>query len=517
MGISNFFQLSQYARSSLILFRIPEVVFAVITGGVVIALAYSGRIIPSNRMTIPDISFAGSGGPFSVQNPTNSYPINLDGHTCFPSDIYSCIGAKQAGSPLSAGCCATLYDVNVYPTQTVANPSVIFLGIIIPFIVFIIRAAVWRLYMSRLWSLPSEAHIATPCSLYYSIRGVLFAIISVQPVTLNILFHVHRNSTRKDSPAWTSSSEYRKQKSSGNSVYQKRDMMAGAHDVDANDESRYEIIDSNGNTIKTRVTRSEDLRDVRDIDVSDRERGGRKYDPSPPQSCDILNESFLGNKSLGILATTPTASSPLQQMFWLLLVYEPSVSLAIASAFQAIICLGLKRYVGAPRPNYYALSTWASLYPSDRYKDLQSSRYSFPSGHAATAAAGLGILILVLLKDVKELRRKCKQMMSNSNDINNLNLILTSNFAAREDQQDLKYNPNCADAVCLMILFSLLIMLSVCLIFWIGGSRIKDYYHFAPDVIGKKCSLFISLCPRIFFFSDTPFIHYHMLFLQIFI
>ena len=512
MGISNFCQLSQYTRSSLILFRIPEVVFAIVTGGVAIALAYSGRVIPSNRMTIPDISFVGSTGSSSVQNPTYSYPIKLDGHNCFPSDIYSCIRAKQAGDPMTAGCCATLYDVNIDPTQTVANPFLIFLGIIIPFIVFIIRAALWRLYISRQWSLPSEAHIATPCSLYYSVRGALFSIISVPPATLDILIHLHRNSTRNVSTAWTSSSEYRKQKFRDISIYQQRDRIACAHDVDANDESRYEIIDSNGNTIKTRAARNEDVRDVRDIEVCDRERCRRDDDPSPPQSSDVLNESFLGNNSLGISTITPTASTPLQQMFWLLLIYEPSVSLAIASAFQGIICLGLKRYVGAPRPNYYALSAWASIYPdpADRFKDLQSARFSFPSGHAATAAAGLGILILVLLKDVKKLRRKCKQMISNPNDINNLNLNLNSNFASKGDQEDLKRNANTTDAVYLMILFSLLIMLSVCLIFWIGGSRIKDYYHFAPDVIGKSILLFFSFCPHLYFFSTSSQSHHHI-------
>ena len=507
MVSNNYFQMSQYTRSSLILYRIPEVVFVIVTGGVAVALAYSGRVIPPNRMTIPDISFPSNSGFVTVQNPTNSYPINLDGNICFPSDIYSCISLKESGASLTAGCCTALYDVNIDPTQTISSPFVIFLGIIIPFIVFIIRAAMWRLYISRQWSPPSEAYIATPCSPYYLIRGALFSVISVPPVTLNILIHLYRNSARKGSSAWTSSIDSRQQNSRNINNQLERERLNGALDMDINEECRYEIIDSNGNTIKTRTAGGEEDGRDRDIELSDRERGGgggergREYDPSPPQSSDVLNESFLGNnKSLGTITMTATpASFPLQQMFWLLLTYEPSFSLAIASAFQAIICLGLKRYVGAPRPNYFALSTWASIFPLDRLKDAQSARFSFPSGHSATAAAGLGLLIMVLLRDIKKLKRKYKQIISNTNNCNknnniNNNIMNTNvNSTRSEDQQETKICSNTGDIIYMIVIFSLLIMLSVCLILWVGGSRIRDYYHFAPDVIGTYV-LRICIC-----------------------
>ena len=449
------------------------------------ALAYSGSVIPSNRMNIPETVYNGE----IIQNLVNSYPITLDGFSCLSKDLNACIALKASGTALTSGCCTALYDISIDPIQTITSPLVIFIGVIIPFIVFIIRSAVWRIYISRKSSSTSVSHINPSCSTYFSPRYIFLWLFSVAPETLEVLYRLHYfgDSGGIISNNWDSSGDVRKQKRSlkvdPDHYQQEGGNIIGMEGAgDGNDESRYEILDSHGNTIKSH--RVEDRRDVRDGDVGDRvERG--EYDSSP-QSNDVLHESFLRDSVDATAAITPPPS-PLQHMFWLLLLYEPSFALAVSSIAQAIICLGLKRYVGEPRPNYYALTAWSSVYPSDRMKEAESARMSFPSGHAATAAGGLVLLILVLLTDIKYLRRKHKRMRASSTYIGTGSVGTgTGTGPGIEEPNDERHCSHLTDTVFIITFFSLLIFLSVCLVLWVGGSRIKDYFHFPGDVVGAS-------------------------------
>lgn len=459
-------QMSAYTRSSLVLYRIPEVIFILAAGGVAVALAYSGRVIPPNRMTIPDITYTVNGVSYSVNNPTNSYPIKLNGFTCVASDLYACIAIKEGGGTLPDGCCTALYDINIDPFQTVTNAFDIFLGIIIPFIVFIVRAYMWRVYITRKCSLSPVAHVAPTCSSYFSPYGWFSYIFSVTPMLFDHLIKLHGRGGGGNG-GYTENRRGKRSRVDNFQESPSEQRLETANDGEISDDARYEIIDSQGNAItKHRVEGREgrkgrEGREGRDIELA--ERG---------EISDVLNESFLDKNAV------TTSASPLQHMFWLLLLYEPSFALAVSSAFQAIIVLGLKRYVGAPRPNYYALVAWTSVYVSDRAKDAASARFSFPSGHSATAAGGLGVLILVLLRDIKHLKRRYDRAAMSSG----YSPIPSNPNATRIE--DIDSISNVTDTVIMIVIFTLLVMLSVCLVIWIGGSRIKDYYHFAPDVIG---------------------------------
>ena len=489
-------KLSQYTRNAVLLFRIPEASYVIITAGVAYALVSSGRIIPSSRMQIPDINFSNAGSNFIAQNPVNSYPIQLSGFACYAPELNACIIAKQSGEAMSQGCCAELYDSSVEPYQQIPNPLLWILAIIIPFLIFIARVAIWRYYIGRQWS----SHSLLPTNTVLSLQSVLQCIFSIPSQTLDQLLVLHYASIRYGSgDVATTHAIY---SNLGMTPQEKKkhgvnDVTSAQRSVETNntnqrEELSYEIIDSAGNSVGR----------PRDI-----ENAGGMADPVSVES---QSDSFLSNK-LGMPGPTAAPPSPLQHMFWLLLLYEPSAGLAISLVFQGIICQALKRYVGAPRPNYYALSAWASVY-DNRAVDAISARMSFPSGHSATAAAGLGFVVLVLLNDVRKLKsRHWKQSMQDSFSVSiSTASVVPTGMDGAEDRV-----PKICDTVVLIVTFTLVSMLCVCVALMIGASRIRDYFHFAPDVIGASVNTILLQEPQQFRFwmlcilKATHFIAFH--------
>jgi len=203
-------------------------------------------------------------------------------------------------------------------------------------------------------------------------------------------------------------------------------------------------------------------RDRRDLE-SDREEG--KVSIGPFNKGDT-KASLLDSE------TDTDRPSPLQLTFWFLLLWEPLIGLAVALAFSAIITTALKRFVGAPRPIYLALDAWTSIYPIERERYIAFKHESFPSGHASTAAAGLGFLSVVLLTDVRQIRKKIRSYCYSR--------ILRGRVGGGITNQS---NLNRSNLILLMVIYILFVILSGSLIFWIGATRITDYRHFAADVV----------------------------------
>jgi PAP2 superfamily len=475
MVCSELFKLSLYSRKCLFLFRVPEAVYVIITAGVAYALASSNLIISTNKMEIPSIQIDSAGN--KVQNPANSYPIFLKAATCYGPDISACIKLKEQGKTLTAGCCQELYNSSVFPRQAVSNSFLYFLAIIIPFIILFIRVGIWRYYIAKQW--PTRS---TRCT---SFKTLLLQIFSLAPDKFNILFRLNlpyertavNNDVRHDQST-TNTGNLRSNFSASASYTEDRRQIALNRPRGISEVEQNEMTDSVENIIKN----------GREVDIA--------AHTGIPAFGGTLNESFRGRKIMR--STLPAShSSPLQHMFWLLLLYEPTAGLGVTLVFEAIIILALKRFVGAARPNYYALSAWASVY-SDRSTNGSSAYMSFPSGHAATAAAGLGFVALVLMTDVQKLKAKHWRDMQccidGSDDADVTTCINTSstNIGANEDTKAVGVIRTC-DTVALIVIYSLIVMLCVCLALWIGASRITDYYHSATDVIGTSLPIY-SAC-----------------------
>jgi membrane-associated phospholipid phosphatase len=517
MCYSQRFQISHYTMASLMLFRIPEAMYVIITAGVALGLAY--RTIPANGMQIPEILIPTAlGSNITVLNPTYNYPIKLNVFSCYATNIYACITLKQSGAALTEGCCVALYNDLIVPYQEVPNRLLDFLGIILPFLIFIIRSIDWRYYISRQYPTHSSQNKCVS-----SFQSAFLCVFSIPAATLDVLLRQYLSRERNVNNHYQNKSNVtRFQKGNRGMRYSDNDDQilavpkSNPSDPDMSDEARYEILDNAGNVVNRASCSTSsagigtrETREMRDIESNSNDR------LRAPLISDILSGSFQDSTArsqglgLGLGSGIAPSPSPLQHMFWLLLVYEPTAGLLISLAFQGIICLGLKRFVGAPRPNYYALTAWASVY-SNRETDAVSAMMSFPSGHSSTAAAGLGYVVLVLLDDIRKLKAKHWRLSfyssncSSNSSSNNAQITSISPLTGlNNEEEEMQRNPGSSscDTVSLILFFSLIIMLCVSLILWIGASRIKDYYHFAPDVIGKNiptpCLILLLSLPSI--------------------
>jgi hypothetical protein len=150
-------QLSQYYKSSFLLYRVPEIIFLIITAATTFGMVSASSVIPENQMIIPNII---SELNTTYLNPEFSYPLRLDRYSCSPSTILLCL--KQSVEPLD-GCCFIIRDKRVTPYETVSTPFLAFLSIILPFLIFIIRALLWRHYILKEWG-PSTVSMGSYCN-----------------------------------------------------------------------------------------------------------------------------------------------------------------------------------------------------------------------------------------------------------------------------------------------------------------------------------------------------------------
>ena len=146
--------------------------------------------------------------------------------------------------------------------------------------------------------------------------------------------------------------------------------------------------------------------------------------------------------SNGTLALTFVA------IFW-----EVFVGLFFAVGMENAIEYLIRHKVASPRPNYYALKLWASIDPVGRLYYLGSSCRSFPSGHAASCGSILGYCALVLIQDASVLSAPSMRLPCRW--------------------------------VVLRVVW-LVVWLLLLTTFFVGATRIKDYWHFSSDVIGEN-------------------------------
>mmetsp|Transcript_10937 Transcript_10937/g.26800 ORF Transcript_10937/g.26800 Transcript_10937/m.26800 type:complete len:330 (-) Transcript_10937:19-1008(-) len=117
-----------------------------------------------------------------------------------------------------------------------------------------------------------------------------------------------------------------------------------------------------------------------------------------------------------------------------------------ALAFAFIYTTLLKKYLGRPRPNFFAMCEWVPGQgcTSDKAHDWEA-RQSFPSGHSSHSFAGLGFLTLYLLDKVYRLHQ-------------------------------LRH-------VAPLSLMQFLAMVPISVAAWIAASRVWDYFHNYDDVV----------------------------------
>ena len=150
------------------------------------------------------------------------------------------------------------------------------------------------------------------------------------------------------------------------------------------------------------------------------------------------------------IETTATISSSIYELItsqlvrWL--VSEGLLGLLFSVGLESAIVYLLKEKLSTPRPIYYALQKWSSVYPVDRQGFLAQASRSFPSGHSGSAAAVFGYCIILLVHDSKSW---------------------------------------CRASACQMRISWLAIWVMLIFIFYVGATRIKDYWHFSGDVVGK--------------------------------
>lgn len=139
----------------------------------------------------------------------------------------------------------------------------------------------------------------------------------------------------------------------------------------------------------------------------------------------------------------PAAAWPLLNVkFWAVLLYESLLTLVFASTYQTVVLEFIKASVGGPRPIYHALNLWASVDVTSRGHFLSEAHRSFPSGHSATTSAGMGVVLLLLLRDAQLLR----------------------------------------DTPWVSKLLAHASLAPFAVVVYVGVTRVRDYWHFAVDV-----------------------------------
>eukprot|EP00904_Undaria_pinnatifida_P004727 jgi/Undpi1/14255/HiC_scaffold_9.g03904.m1 len=121
------------------------------------------------------------------------------------------------------------------------------------------------------------------------------------------------------------------------------------------------------------------------------------------------------------------------------------LGLGVCLALAHLLNDGIKKGVGRPRPNYFALRAVVDYSGGKLTSIKETSIKSFPSGHSAMSMAGTFYVTLV-----------CWGYLSRS-------------AAARKGW-----------------LRSILAWLSFCpplIAFWVGVTRVRDYWHFQDDVV----------------------------------
>ena len=467
--VAKAFEISTFVRGICRNFRFSDVLIATVISWIVTTLTLN--TIP-NTLIIPEFE----GAP----NPTYSYPLRFGAHLCSLKVIEDCIRGFNKGDIDGHDlCCSIIHDKDEEPSETVADWSLVLLTLWIPLFLLVLRGFLWRKITMFQLNQRSSKMVAYPSLSLRASRSHS----SFEPLIRS---------------AWDPS------------------------------------IGSSGSNELTHADQS----------LNSLEGGGFAL-PADGASDRLLEQPMQNVKTDEVSQLSGRYVDVTTFIFWSAFVWEGVSGCLVSSAYQAILCIVFKWYVGEPRPIYYALKAWASIYPVERYHLGRSSHMSFPSGHSSTATGSLIYVALLLAFDALQLQRSLAAGVWSSSSSSSpsstaepmgITLNVPSQFMplGSDDMADetgsnsksspttaqhrraasfagsspalpvLKYSllPAClrggGGGSCTWINITVRVMahisiLLVGLAVWIGATRIRDYWHFPHDVLGKRffgCDLY---------------------------
>lgn len=443
-------------------------------------------------MAIPTTSDIGT---YSAANNTLfAYPIRLDGVYCWPDTLHHCsIDQSYYDSSSDKGsCCSSLYSKSSTPYEEVSDSMVVFLSIGLPIIFLTLRLFLWRCFLNDLlrnckvvlrsddswrnhsatkqvsqYMQSSQSEYGTgeePGSIYNSKDSRQSAVGDSEllnwPSSQSFrIFPVQSSNNRKYAQVNSHLLENQsiwKYCYSICCLYGDQDpisdeLIRNGHDIEADNPSELEPVydDKKKASQQTRFPCSGDY----NVYYSSYHSAWLRYVCS---CCRIQRHTYAATEYLDMPYTTIYRIS---NVFWLHIYWNSIISLILSFVLQLLIVGYLKEKVSAPRPIFYALNIFSTIHSDIRSYASSTSHRSFPSGHSSCIAACMGYFALVLMKDAVDFN-SFNKLTNGSRNGPHVGHILISRMAI------------------------LAAMGSLVLILWVGATRIRDYWHFANDVIG---------------------------------
>jgi len=245
-------------------------------------------------VTIPAVYASNFSAVLTTENPTYASSVQLGSDLyCTPADLRVCTTAP----PTTACCIAALTTA---PYQQVSDSAVLLLGLLVPMLLLLVRAFVWRLAVGARFA-PSLA-AALPAA-------AAACWVGLDRACADLVLHPRPpHDGRKNAGS-----------------------VSPLHTADAAGSS-------------SQLTY----------------RGGGGGPPSARVGAGGGDE---GEDDDNDVPGLPASAAPLDRVLarfgWLLFLWESAACVPVAIIIQGVACLAVKTAVGAPRPMYYALTLWA--------------------------------------------------------------------------------------------------------------------------------------------------------------
>jgi len=134
------FWAAQSLCDRLFVWRVPDISFLLILGGVLISVIELGDY---TNMLIPDVESTNGTSFITIANNTQySYPLKFDNSFCWPQDLQLCITSPDQVSVTK--CCHELHDIDSNPVESVSTIEGVALAISVCFVYLLCRVLMWR-------------------------------------------------------------------------------------------------------------------------------------------------------------------------------------------------------------------------------------------------------------------------------------------------------------------------------------------------------------------------------------